>query len=116
VTILETGDQLGDGMPPRLLTRLLVWLDEQHVRVLTGVREYRDITDAGITVVDREGRVQTIEADAIIVALPQQSNAGVLEAIKGLVAEVHLVGPSDEGKSWMIVDAIAKGHEAGCAV
>jgi 2,4-dienoyl-CoA reductase (NADPH2) len=116
VTILEKSETIGEGMPPRFLSRLLVWLGERNVQVLTSVREYREITEAGIVIVDPDGLVLTIEADMVVVTPRQRANTVLFEALRAVVADIHLVGPTDEAKPWMIVDAIAKGHQAGCAV
>ena len=111
VTIVDTAEELGEGMPGRLLMRLLHWLDETRVPIHTGVREYVGIDDAGLTLVDADGTTRTIEADTIVVALPQVPDDRL--DLEGVAPEVRVVGPRRDGTSWLIVDAIAAGFEAG---
>lgn len=114
VTIVDTADSLGEGMPGRLLMRLLHWLEEEAIPTYTGVREYLGIGKDGLAFVDAAGVERTVEADTIVVALPQVPNDRL--QLTGLAPEVHVVGPRDDGTSWLIVDAIAAGFRAGCAV
>jgi pyruvate/2-oxoglutarate dehydrogenase complex dihydrolipoamide dehydrogenase (E3) component len=114
VTIVDTEHDLGEGMPGRLLMRLLNWLDEARVPVHTGVREYRRIDDAGLTLVDAAGAERTIEADSIVVALPQVPRDDL--RLEGVAQEIRVVGPGSDGTSWLIVDAIAAGFRAGVEV
>jgi 2,4-dienoyl-CoA reductase (NADPH2) len=114
VTIVDTEQELGEGMPGRLLMRVLHWLDEERVPIHTGVQQYVGIDDTGLTLVDADGAERTIEADSIVVALPQVPDDRL--DLEGAAPEVHVVGPRRDGTSWLIVDAIAAGFRAGCAV
>jgi 2,4-dienoyl-CoA reductase (NADPH2) len=114
VTIVDTAEELGDGMPGRLLMRLLHWFDEQGTVAHTGVRRYVGIDDRGLTIDTRDGEQITIGADTIIVALPQV--AARRPDLSASVDEVHYVGPADDEASWLIVDAVAAGFRAGAAI
>ena len=48
VTVLESSDAIGKGVPPRYLSRMLPWLDRKGVRIFKGVK-YEEITRKGIT-------------------------------------------------------------------
>jgi 2,4-dienoyl-CoA reductase (NADPH2) len=114
VTIVETSDNLGEGMPTRLLKGLFHWLQQKEVVIFSGVKKYERITDKGITIVTKEGEIRNIKADSIVVAMPRRPSTKIFEALKGKGApEVHLIGPPYEGKSWLIVDAIANGFHVG---
>jgi 2,4-dienoyl-CoA reductase (NADPH2) len=114
VTIVDTEDHLGEGMPERLLMRLRHWLEEERIPIHTGVRRYLGIGDAGLSFADAAGVERTVEADTIVVALPQVPDDRV--QLAGMAPEIHVVGPRDDGTSWLIVDAIAAGFRAGCEV
>ena len=107
VTIVEESDQLGTGLPEQVhRQRLLGWLAGKGVAMLTEVK-YEEITDKGLTVIDREGEKQTINADAFLLTLPSQENTELFKALEGKAPEVHLIG--DARESDLIVGAIHEG-------
>ena len=72
--------------------------------MIPGVKEYVEITDKGLTIVDREGKKRTIEADTVIPALPLTPNTALLERLKGKTPEIYAVG--DCQTPGLIVDAV----------
>ncbi|MBI2290040.1 MAG: FAD-dependent oxidoreductase [Betaproteobacteria bacterium] len=110
VTILEGSDQLGGGIPVAMKPRLLDWLAEKGVVMLTGA-ECQEITEEGIIVRTRDGTVRTVIADTVITALPTLSNPALSKALEGVVPEVYAVG--DCGESRLILQAIADGSRVG---
>ncbi len=112
VTILESGDEFGQGMPARLLMRLEAWLAERGVPVHTGVR-FEEISDHGVRFTTSEGERMTVEADDILVAAPQGPETDLAESLAGLAPEVHVVGPKATDRPWLIVDAVAGGFAVG---
>jgi 2,4-dienoyl-CoA reductase (NADPH2) len=110
VTIVDTGDFLGAGMIMHLSQQLIIWFEKKGVKMLTGVK-YEEITDKGLTLVDRDGNRQTIEADTIVTALPLTPNTGLADKLKDIVPEVYMVGDCREPR--LIVDAIRDGLETG---
>jgi 2,4-dienoyl-CoA reductase (NADPH2) len=115
VTIVDESDRFGEGMPDRLLMRLNSWFAAQGTPIHTGV-SYLEIDDTGLRLIDDEGLERVIEADDIVVALPQVPNMDLAGAIEGLVPEVHTIGPSGEDRPWLIVDAVAAGFRIGTTV
>ena len=103
-------DQLGGGIPVAMKPRLLDWLAEKGVVMLTGA-ECREITEEGIIVRTRDGTVRTVIADTVITALPTLSNPALSKALEGVVPEVYAVG--DCGESRLILQAIADGSRVG---
>jgi thioredoxin reductase len=75
--------------------------------MIAGVREYVEISDGGLTIVDRNGARRTIEADTIVLALPLQPNTALFGACHGKVREVYAVG--DCKAPQLIVDAVGTG-------
>jgi 2,4-dienoyl-CoA reductase (NADPH2) len=107
VTIVESAETLGNGVPERKRHPLFRWLNKKGVTMMAGVK-YEEITAKGLTIVTKEGERQTIEADTIVPAEPLLPNPGLLETLKGKVAEVYLIGDCAEPK--VIIDAVAAGY------
>ena len=49
--------------------------------MITGVKEYVEITDKGLTIVNKDGKKETIEADTIVPALPLTAEHGPLREL-----------------------------------
>ncbi|MFH1650685.1 MAG: FAD-dependent oxidoreductase [Chloroflexota bacterium] len=114
VTIVEKTDQPGVGIPDYpFRVALLKWLAEKGTAILTGVK-FREITERGLVIIDREGIERTIEADTILVAVPPKPNIALLRALEGKVPEVYLIGDGREPR--LIIDAIADGFRVGRVV
>jgi len=110
VTIVDTAETLGEGLPYENPVRLFKWLDEKGMTRLAGVR-YEEITDKGLVVMTKEGERKTLEADSIIVSLPALPDAGLLNSLKGKVTEVYQIGDCRE--FGLMHDAIADGSRIG---
>ena len=78
--------------------------------MMTGVK-YEEITDRGLTITDKEGKRQTIEADTLVTALPLLPNTDLLNSLDGIVPEVYSIGDCNE--PHLIVNAIADGSRVG---
>ncbi|MBI4189928.1 MAG: FAD-dependent oxidoreductase, partial [Betaproteobacteria bacterium] len=113
VTVVEASDQLGEGISVVLKTRLLDWLAEKGVAMLTGA-ECKKITDEGIIVRTKEGTVKTIIADTVITALPPGPNSELSTALVGVVPEVYPIGDCSESR--LILQAIADGSRVGHSI
>jgi 2,4-dienoyl-CoA reductase (NADPH2) len=107
VTIVEKAEVIGEGMVDALLWQLLLWFKKKGVTMIHGVKEYVEITDKGITIINKEGKRQIIEADTVIPALPLTPNMGMVESLRGKVPEVYAIGDCKE--PHLIVDAIRTG-------
>jgi 2,4-dienoyl-CoA reductase (NADPH2) len=107
VTIVEQADLLGDGMIDAVLGNLMTWFEKKGVGMVTGVKEYVEINDQGLTIINRDGEKQVIPADTFVSALPLQSNDDLLPGLKTKVAEVYTIG--DSGTPGLIADAIGTG-------
>jgi 2,4-dienoyl-CoA reductase (NADPH2) len=107
VTIVEQADLLGEGMVDAMLFSLMIWFEKHGVQLVPGVKEYVEITDKGLIIVDRDGVTRTLQADTFVSALPLKSNDDLLAALREKVAEVYPIG--DAGKPGLIRDAIAAG-------
>ncbi len=111
VTIVDTAEELGEGLE---FDKLLLpgWLAKKAT-VMTEVK-YEEITDKGLTIITKEGKRQSIEADTIVPATPLTPNAELLKALQGRVPEIYLIG--DCRKPGLVVDAIADGSHIAHAI
>jgi len=110
VTIVHTGEALGEGMIMHLRQQLIMWFEQKGVKMMTGVK-YEEITDKGLTLLTREGERQTLEADTIVPALPLTPNTELLESLKAKVPEIYAIGDCHQPR--LIVDAIRDGLRTG---
>jgi len=107
VTIVESGPEIGEGLLPVLIKpQLLDWLDKKGVTMITGAK-YVEITDDGLTIMNKEGKEQAIPADTILTVMPLQPNSQLFNSLKGIAPEVYEIG--DSKQPGFIVDAIADG-------
>ena len=107
MTIVGKAEVMGEGMVDALLGHLLIWFKKKGVTMISGVKEYVEITDKGLTIINKKGERQIIEADTVVPALPLTPNMGLVESLKGKVPEVYTIGDCKE--PHLIVDAIAAG-------
>ena len=113
VTIVDTGAEIGEGMIPERKNRLLWWFRHKGVPILTGIK-YEAITAEGLTIITREGERQTIEADAIIPAIPLTPNNELLKSLKGKAPEIYAIGDGWEPR--LIPDAVADGWQVANSI
>ena len=81
--------------------------------MMSGVK-YVEITDEGLTIINKEGDKQTIVADRIIPALPLTPDTSLLESLEGKAPEIYTIGDCKE--PLLIVDAIADGSRIARAI
>ncbi len=114
VTIVESGDEIGEGLLPSLIKpQLLDWLNKKDVPMISGVT-YKEISDKGLVITTSDGKQQTIEADTILTVLPLLPNTELAESLKGAAPEVYAIG--DCNAPHLIVDAVADGARLARAV
>ena len=107
VTVVETKPTIGDGMVDALQAYLLIWFRKKGVTLISGVREYVEVTDQGLTIITGDGKRQAIEADSIVTALPLTPNNELFEGLKRKVPEVYAIGDCKD--PLLIADAIGTG-------
>ena len=104
--LLDTAEQLGDGLGIINKLTLFDWLAEKGVVMMTEVK-YEEITDKGLTIITKEGARHTIEADTIVTATPLTPDTELATGLEGKVAEIYPIG--DCRTPGLIIDAIADG-------
>ena len=113
VTIVDTADVLGYGMFYHLKCALFSWFRKKDMSMIAGVT-CMEVTDKGLTITDKEGGKQSIEADSIIPALPLKPDTALYQSLYGKIPEVYAIGDCREPQ--LIVDAIADGSRIGRAI
>jgi len=113
VTIVDTAEAMGDGLRELAKMSILGWLANKGVTMMTEVK-YEEITDKGLTILTKEGKKQTIEADNIVPALPLMPNTELLKALEGKVPEIYLIGDCRE--PHLALEAIADGSRIARAI
>lgn len=114
VTIVESADKIGEGLPDVLIgPYLLNWLRRKGVSFVTGAR-LKEITRKGVVVTMGDGSTRTIEADTVATAMPLAPDTSFLKSLEGAVPELYSIG--DSRQPGMIIDAIADGSRIGRAV
>jgi hypothetical protein len=83
------------------------WFAKNGVTLISGVKEYVEITDKGLIIITNDSKKQTIEADSIVTALPLTPNNELLGGLKSKVPEVYDIGDCRE--PLLIADAIGTG-------
>lgn len=86
----------------------------EKVTRLPGVQDW-EITETGLSVVTREGKQQTIEADTIITTASSKLNTDLLKSFEGKAPEVYLVGVTDK-EPGSIMNAIGGGYSIARAI
>jgi pyruvate/2-oxoglutarate dehydrogenase complex dihydrolipoamide dehydrogenase (E3) component len=108
VTIIEqfTFEQVGFEPYNMNQMDLMKILEQNKVRMMTEIK-IEEITDKGVIAADKAGQKHKIEADAVVLAVGAVSERGLLEALRGKIANIYVAGDCDlPGK---VIDAIHKG-------
>jgi pyruvate/2-oxoglutarate dehydrogenase complex dihydrolipoamide dehydrogenase (E3) component len=86
---------------------------EKSVKIKTGIK-CTEITDKGVTAVDKDGRQVFFEAETIIVAVGYRSRPGIVDALRGTAPEFMAIGDCVTPKK--VLQAVRTGYDAGMAV
>jgi 2,4-dienoyl-CoA reductase (NADPH2) len=114
VTIVDTAEKMGSGMVDVMMNHLFMWFKRKGVTMISGVKEYVEITPAGLTIITKEGQKKTLAADSIVPALPMTPNMDLVKSLKGKAPEIYAVGDCKE--PLLIADAIGTGSRAARGV
>lgn len=106
VTIVDTVDELGEGMTGDDKFLLFPWFERKGVKRHLGVK-FDKIAKGKLDVTTKDGKQMTVEADTIMTALPLSQNSEVLKQMKSLAPEVYFIGDCNDPK--LIAEAVASG-------
>jgi 2,4-dienoyl-CoA reductase-like NADH-dependent reductase (Old Yellow Enzyme family)/thioredoxin reductase len=106
VTLMRRGEEVATKMPwiPRML--LIGELFNKNVTILTGLR-YVEINDRGVVITNKEGEMQLVEANTVVLAAGSTPNTELRDALERKCPELHLIGDCKEPRN--IMSAIAEG-------
>ncbi len=107
VTIVESAETLGEGVPERKRHPLFRWLNNKGVSMIAGVK-YEEITDKGLVILTKEGERQTISANTIVPAVPLKPNTELFQSLEGKIPEIYLIGDCSDPQ--VIIDAVSGGY------
>lgn len=112
VTIIEMLEDV--ALEANIMHRRALMLElEKSVKTMPGLK-CTEITDRGVTAVDREGKPTLIEADTIIIAVGYRSRSGIVDAMRGAAPEFMAIG--DCATPRKVLQAVRTGYDAGMAV
>ncbi|MDO8568371.1 MAG: FAD-dependent oxidoreductase [Dehalococcoidales bacterium] len=111
VSVLRRGAEMAANMVTSKRNSLLARLKDEKVNLVTGIKEYKAITEEGLVVINGEGKRQTFVADTIVIAAGAVSDARLAKTIQGKVDEIHLIGDCVEPRR--IIEAIYEGARLG---
>jgi pyruvate/2-oxoglutarate dehydrogenase complex dihydrolipoamide dehydrogenase (E3) component len=108
VTVVDMSKELCDMMPIRNKMKLLKWLPKKGATLISGIKEYVEITKEGLTIITGDGKKLTLEADTIVTALPLKPDSGLMKELEGKVSEIYSIGDCREPR--LIIHAVAEGN------
>lgn len=112
VVILEEGEELWKGMNLHLKILWPMWLEARKIPVYSGVK-YEEITDKGVWIRTKEGERKLIEGDTVMVMDRDKKNDELYRALKGAVAELHLIGDGKEDENAWFDGSVHEGARVG---
>ncbi|AOV97590.1 NADH:flavin oxidoreductase [Edwardsiella hoshinae] len=115
VTVVESGAQVGNGIPERYLQRLLPWLQRNAVTLLTETRVL-SIQRHQVIVCDQLGQRHTLPCDTVMVLMPQVPARDLAEALSPHVAELHQIGSALGAENGLLKHALLDGRRIGCTL
>ena len=113
VTIVEEAEHLGDGLLAEDPFRTFSWFEQKGVVMMAGVK-YKEITDKGLVIATKDGKIETIEADSVLTALPLMANLAFSKALEGQAKEIYVIG--DCKQSGFMHNAIMDGATIGHSI
>jgi 2,4-dienoyl-CoA reductase (NADPH2) len=106
VTIVDTSENIGEGMTGDDKALLFPWFDKKGVKRYLGAKLER-IANGKLNIVTKEGEKITLEADTLMTALPLAPNDDLMKKFQGKAPEVYFVGDCSDPK--LIAEATATG-------
>jgi NADPH-dependent 2,4-dienoyl-CoA reductase/sulfur reductase-like enzyme len=93
---------------------LLKKLEENKVKIEVGVKEFKQITSKGITLIDREEKEIFVEATNIILATGARPQNNFARLLKGEISELYEVGDCVEVRR--LLEAVRDGADAALKI
>jgi NADPH-dependent 2,4-dienoyl-CoA reductase/sulfur reductase-like enzyme len=110
VTITRRGPEMAVGLSPMNRASLLGRLQVAGVTMMPSVI-YNEITSEGLKVIDKDGKMQTLPADTIVLAAGYQPNTKLFDVLNDRTGKVHCIGDCQKPRS--LLEAMIEGHGIG---
>ena len=91
-----------------------MWFRKKNVHMISGVKEYEEITNKGLLITNKKGERQMITANTIVPALPLSPSLELYNSLEGKVPELYAIGDCKE--PLLIADAVSKGMETARSI
>jgi 2,4-dienoyl-CoA reductase-like NADH-dependent reductase (Old Yellow Enzyme family)/thioredoxin reductase len=112
--IFPETDPAPDVAYPDLRKLLLKKLEENQVKIETGVGQFREITSKGIAIIDKEEKEVIIEADKIVLATGARPQRTFAQSLRREVPELYEVGDCVEVRR--LLEAVYEGAKAALKI
>jgi pyruvate/2-oxoglutarate dehydrogenase complex dihydrolipoamide dehydrogenase (E3) component len=122
--LAEKGKDLTVAFPePEPILDVVCWairklmlrkLEEKKIKILAGVKQFREITPKGIGVISKEGKEVFLEADNIILATGAVPEKSLIHSLSGKVREIYEAGDCVEVRR--ILEAVHEGAKAALEI
>ncbi len=113
VTIVDSVDNLGEGMTGDDKALLFPWFDKKGVKRYLGVK-FDSISNGKLNITTKDGEKLELEAKTLMTALPLSPNSELMAKFKGKAPEVYFVGDCNDPK--LIAEATATGALTAAAL
>ena len=111
VTLMKRRAELALKVNPAIREPLLYRLSsKEEVIILTEI-QYREITEDGVVINDKESRERTIIVDTVVLAAGAKPNTELVPVLKEKVSQVYPVGDCVEPRN--ISESLREGYRAG---
>jgi NADPH-dependent 2,4-dienoyl-CoA reductase/sulfur reductase-like enzyme len=110
VTVTRRSAEMAVGLSPMNRASLLGRLQVAGVTMMPGVI-YNEITSEGLKVIDKEGKMQLLPADTIVLAAGYQPNTRLFDLLNDMSGKIHLIGDCQKPRS--LLEAMIEGHGIG---
>lgn len=112
ITIIEMLDDV--ALEANILHRRALMPElEKETKIRTGLK-CTEITDKGVTAIDRDGKKALFEADTVIIAVGYSSRSSLVDSLREKVPEFIAIG--DCLRPGKVLHAVRTGYDAGMAV
>jgi len=89
-------------------------LEDNNVKIVAGIRQYKEITPEGLILIDHDGNEVLIEADNIVLATGAVPDRSLSESLKGKYLQFYEVGDCVDARE--IREAIHEGAWAALSI
>jgi len=105
VTLVEMLNKIGMDMSPMMIPYFMEKVDKYGIKVMTNYR-VEEITENGITTVDKNQQKQTVECDTVVIAGGAKPNNKLAQELQGKGIVVYSVGDCAQDPPRKLIDAI----------